>query len=404
LATQTPKPPTPISISADEAAALLLQSQGLLDSPSRRATRASLHGAIRRLGYVQIDSINVVARAHDLILRARFENYRPEQLSRLVSKDRVLFENWVHDAAMIPVDFASQWRHIQRVYAKARRERMAGRSGTRQFGRLCNQVRRRIEEEGPLMSSDFEDPRAKSGTWWSWKPAKVALEYLWRTGELVICERENFHKRYELTERFLPDLCMAKPATRRQFVDWACSSALERLGTATNRDLSDYWGHLSAADASAWCARAIARGDAVPVEIASKGPGRPRQAVAVTGWRERLNRVPESPAGVRLLAPFDPVIRDRTRLKHLFDFDYRFEAFVPAARRRHGYYTMPLWRGTRAIGRFNPKLDRAADTLQVRGLCLEPDVRPTKRLNGEIDEALDGFREWLGAKHLMIEK
>ena len=379
---------------------MFLHAQGLLDRPGRRPTRPALLGALKRMGYVQLDSINVVARAHDLTLRARFEDYRPEQLSRLVEKDRVVFENWVHDAAIIPIDFARQWQHIYRLYAKTRRTRMSQRSGSRQFAKLCNQVRLRIEQEGPLMSSDFEDPRGKSGSWWSWKPAKVALEYMWRTGSLVVCQREGFHKRYDLTERFLPMLADAKAETRPRFIHWACTEALLRLGTATPRDLADYWGHLSAADANAWCRRAIASGAAVPVEIAASGESPALRGVAVPDWKERLERVPPAPLGVRILTPFDPVLRDRVRLQHLFGFEYRFEAFVPAAKRRDGYYVMPLWRGSRAIGRLDPKLDRSTGTLLIRGLRLESDVQKSRTLQGEIDEAIDGFRNWLGAERV----
>lgn len=354
------------------------------------------------MGYVQVDSINAVARAHDLILRTRFQGYRPEQLARLVERDRVVFENWVHDAAVIPLDWAGQWQHCFRLYARTRRARMAGRSGTRQFATLCARVRRRIEEEGPLTSGDFEDSRAERGGWWSWKPAKVALEYMWRSGSLVVAGRDNFQKRYDLTERFLPALDAARPETRRRFVDWACTEALDRLGTATPRELADFWGHLSAADANAWCRRAVASGAAVPVEIEAKLERRPRSGVALPDWERRLSRVPAAPEGVRLLAPFDPVLRDRERLSHLFGFDYRFEAFVPAAKRRDGYYVMPLWRGVRAIGRVDPKLDRSTGTLRVRGLRLEPDIRPSRRLDREIREALDGLRAWLGAERVEV--
>jgi uncharacterized protein YcaQ len=124
----------------------------------------------------------------------------------------------------------------------------------------------------------------------------------------------------------------------------------------------------------------------------------------VPDWEERLGRVPAPPGDLRLLTPFDPVIRNRERLSQLFGFDYRFEAFVPAKKRRDGYYVMPIWRGDRAIGRFDPKLDRATGTLRVRGLRLESDVRASKRLAGEIEESLDGFRAWLGAEHLDISK
>ena len=115
---------------------------------------------IRRMGYVQIDSINVVARAHDLILRARFSGYRSEHLTRLVERDRALFEHWAHDAAVLPIEYAPQWQHRFRSYVKERKERMEKRAGVASFGRLCGKVRRRIEAEGPLTASHFEDPRA----------------------------------------------------------------------------------------------------------------------------------------------------------------------------------------------------------------------------------------------------
>ncbi len=391
-------------IPADAAAGMLLHAQGLLDPPDRRPTRAALLRPIRRMGYVQIDSINVVARAHDLILRTRCAGYRPEHLARLLERDRTLFENWVHDAAVLPVEFAAQWQHRFRHYATARKARMAKRAGVRSFGRLCGQVRRRIEAEGPLTTSDFEDPGSSSGGWWRWKPAKIALEYLWRTGRLVVSARTNFQKHYDLTERFLPALAEAKPVSHRAYVDWACNEALDRLGTATARELADFWSGLSAKEASDWCDRAVGTGAALRAQREARNGGAPQACVAHPGWEKRVERIPAAPAGVRVLAPFDPVLRDRARLEHLFGFDYRFEAFVPAAKRRDGYYVTPLWRGARPIGRFDPKLDRASGTLRIRGLRFESDVVPTRALRAEVDDALDELRVWLGATDLAFDR
>jgi len=388
------------SMAAEEAAALLLQGQALLGPPDRRPTRKSVLRTVHQLGYVQVDSINVVARAHDLILRARFRNYRPEHLRRLLEDDRSLFENWTHDAAVIPTEWAPAWRHRFVQYRSLRRERMARHSGARSFGALCGQVRRRIAREGPLASSDFESPASGNGGWWQWKPAKVALEYLWRTGGLVVASRERFQKRYDLTERFLPALAEARAMRRSGYVTWACREALDRLSTATPRELADFFGLMSAGEATAWCRAALARGEAVPVTQLSSDGTRSRPGVAVPDWRERLDRVPAAPRGVRCLSPFDPVLRDRARLEHHFGFAYRFEAFVPAAKRRDGYYVMPLWRGTRPIGRFDPKLERETGTLHVRRLRLEPDVQATRALVAEIDDALDELRVWLGAERV----
>ncbi len=392
------------SIPADQAAGLLLHSQGLLDDPTRRPTRSALLRTIRRMGYVQIDSINVLARAHDLILQARFQDYRPTQLARLVERDKALFENWVHDAAVLPIEFASQWQHRFRRYAKTQRERRAKRAGVSQFGRLCSQVRRRIEAEGPLTTSDFEDPRSASGNWWSWKPAKSALEYLWRSGPLAVPARTNFQKHYDLTERALPELAAAKPMTSRAYVDWACSEALDRLGTATTRELADFWGGIPAKEAAAWSERALRSGVAILAQREAHGDAPAQGCLALPDWQQRVDAIPASPAGVRVLAPFDPVIRDRARLAHLFGFDYRFEAFVPQAKRQHGYYVTPLWRGTHPIGRMDPKFDRASGTLLIRGLCFEPELKPSRALRSEVDDALGRLKAWLGADKLVVER
>ena len=406
MAARTPKATSTAAlpaIPAQEAAALFLHAQGMLDPRTRRSTPKALHTAIHKLGYVQVDSINVVARAHDMILRARFSDYTPAKLARLTERDRSLFENWVHDAAVLPVEFGPQWQHRFRQFDKHRKERMSRRSGARSFGHLCGQVKRRIAAEGPLSSSDFEDARAEAGGWWNWKPAKVALEYLWRTGALVVAHRTNFQKHYDLTERALPALAEARPVTRRGYIDWACREALDRLGSGTYREIAAYWDGLTAPDVRAWSSAALLRGDVVAVQIEDANGVRPAPVLAVPDWRERLDRVPAAPAGVRVLSPFDPVVRERDRLLRLFGFAYRFEAFVPQKKRQDGYYVTPLWRGTRPIGRFDPKFDRATGTLVVKGLRLEDDVKASRSLTGEIDDALDGLRAWLGAEKIRFE-
>ena len=206
-----------------------------------------------------------------------------------------------------------------------------------------------------------------------------------------------------MTERVLPTLAQARPVTHRAYVDWACAEALDRLGTATARELADYWGGMTAREASVWCDRAVRSGDAVPASREARAQGSTQSCVAHPQWRERISRIPSAPGGVRVLSPFDPVLRDRARLEHLFGFDYRFEAFVPAAKRRDGYYVTPLWRGTRPIGRCDPKLDRATGTLHIRNLRLEPDVVPTAALRAEVDDALDLLRGWLGAHEWVVE-
>ena len=206
-----------------------------------------------------------------------------------------------------------------------------------------------------------------------------------------------------MTARTLPALSEAKPTSRRGYVDWACREALDRLGTGTYREIAGYWDGVTAPEVPAWAKSAIRRGEVIPARLGDRGNERAIDGLAVPDWRERLDRVPAAPTGVRILSPFDPVVRDRDRAERLFDFAYRFEAFVPRAKRQDGYYVTPLWRGTRAIGRCDPKFDRDEGTLIVRGLRLEDDVTPTKALRSEIDDALDGLRDWLGAERIRRE-
>ena len=196
--------------------------------------------------------------------------------------------------------------------------------------------------------------------------ARVPVAYGSRSS---VSARTNFQKHYDLTERALPELAAARPMTSRAYIDWACGEALDRLGTATTRELADFWGGIPAKEAAAWSDRALRSGDAILAERKAHGDAPAQRCLALPDWQQRVDAIPASPAGVRILAPFDPVIRDRARLAHLFGFDYRFEAFVPQAKRQHGYYVTPLWRGTRPIGRMDPKFDRASGTLIIRGLC-----------------------------------
>src|SRR5919107_3458100 len=194
-------------VKAEEARLLLLGAQGLLEDPARPAGPAALGRLVERMGFVQLDSINVVERAHHLTLASRLDGYRHEHLSRLLERDRKLFEHWTHDASAVPVKWFAHWKP-RFEQARARilnssswwRERMGD-----GYGRVVAHVRERIEREGPLRSSDFEHERQGAAAgWWEWKPQKAAPEFLLRTGEFTVVRREAFQKIYDLTERVLP--------------------------------------------------------------------------------------------------------------------------------------------------------------------------------------------------------
>jgi uncharacterized protein YcaQ len=213
-------------VSAAQARLLLMGAQGLLSDPERAATPAALFELVRRMGFVQLDSINYVERAHHLTLFSRLFNYRREHLARLLERERSLFEHWTHDASAVPTEWFAHWKpRFERAAPRIRasywwRERLGD-----DAERYIDAVRERIHREGPLRSQDFEHERGASSPWWGWKPQKAALEYLWHTGELMVVRRENFQKVYDLTERVFPELHRAPAPPEEEHTEWACSTA-----------------------------------------------------------------------------------------------------------------------------------------------------------------------------------
>ena len=362
---------------------------------------------IDRLGFVQLDSISVVERAHHHILYTRLDGYEARHLEELQAKGRV-FEHWTHDASIIPAAFFPMWRHrFDKVaWGTWLRQQMG-----RNYKKTLEEVRRRIEHEGPLMARHFEAPNRKSGPWWDWKPAKAALEYWWRTGELAIPRREQFQKVYDLTHRVLPGEILAKAHSPEEYVDWSCRSALERLGIATPRELAQFWGGLTPAVAAAWCVKAEKRGEVVAVQVEADPATTARRAVAFPDWVTRSATIQDRCGNheqMRLLSPFDPLIRDRARCLRLFGFDYRFEAFVPEPKRTYGYYVLPVvWsRGCDCtlVARVNPALDRAKGELVIKGVWWEPTQRPTRRLRTMLEKATVEYANWMGASRVRWEQ
>jgi hypothetical protein len=394
-----PRPSPLPTVPAAAARRLLLGAQGLLDDPRRRPTADTLYEIIERLGFVQIDSINVVERAHHLTLAARLQSYQPRLLDRLLERDRRLFEHWTHDASAIPTRWYPQWHYRFERYRRKVLEHpwWMERVGDRPE-EVITAVRERVRCEGPVMTRDFEDqrPEGTDKTWWGWKPEKAALEYLWRTGELAVARRVNFHKVYDLTERVLPEAHAAPRPDFDEHLEWAGRSALERLGVATADEIAGFWRAVSLDEAKLWCERAAAAGTIMPVQVEAVDCS-VRRAWALPDWEERLAALPSAPPRIRLLSPFDPILRDRKRTLRLFGFDYRFEAFVPAPQRRWGYYVLPILEGERLVGRLDPKLRREEGVLEIRKIWWEPGVRESKGRRAALEAAVERLARLTGA-------
>jgi uncharacterized protein len=366
-----------LRIANRDARRLWLFQQGLAAAP---VGPPDLPATVAALGLVQLDSIAVVARAHDHILWSRNRNYRPEMLGRLLA-ERAVFEHFTHDASVLPIAHGPLWtRQFRR--REARMARSAYWQGmTDEAGRRA--MLDRIRAEGPLASADFGSGGAPREMWGR-APHKMALDYLWHTGVLSTAGRRNFVKLYDLTERVIPESWRAEERADDDQIAGLCAGALDRMGTATAGEIMRFWGGAcDPAEVRAWLARA----GAVPVEVeGADGVWRP--AVARPDIAARLHALPEPTAGLRILNPFDPAVRDRDRLARLFGFDYRNEIFVPAARRVWGYYVMPLLEGTRFVGRIEAKADRAAGRLALNRLWVEPGVRWTASRQNRLEAEL----------------
>jgi hypothetical protein len=386
-------------VSAADARAVFLGAQGLLADPSRTSTPARLRRVIDALGFVQVDSINTVARAHDLVLSARLDGYSPAALDRLLERERFVFEHWTHDASVIPTAHYAHWKHRfardrERIPTNAWWSKLLGANA----GRTCRGVLERIRAEGPLRASDFEREGHASGGFWSWKPEKAALDYLWRSGDLAIRGRSGFHKIYDLAERVLPTHHALPASTADEHVTWAAESAAERLVVFTPRELAAFWNAIPIAEARSFCDAAVRDGRFLHVLVESEDGSAPQPALALADLRQRRARLPDPPPGMRMLAPFDPVLRDRARCLRRFGFDYRFEAYTPADKRVWGYYVLPLLEGDRLVGRVDPKMHRDRDVLELRAVHWERGVRPTKARRRALAEAAERLARLTGAR------
>ncbi len=391
---------SPFEIPTSDARRLLLHLQGLSRPPTGKLNRQALYELIETLGYVQVDSIRTVERAHHHILFARNQTYRPKQLEGLYEKGQCLTEQWTHDASIIPSKWFPYWKHRFPKTKDKYKKSAWWKQRVKDPERAIEQVWQRLDRDGPCGSRHFETEKENvRETWWGWTPQKAALEFLWRTGELAVVRREGFQKIYDRTERVLPADHAHPEVTHTEFVDWACRSALDRLGVATAGEIARFWDALSPKDVSAWLAKAD-ENFAKPACVVDEKAGARRQAFARPDIEHVMAKVEDPPSRTRLISPFDPVIRDRQRLQRLFDFDYRIEIFVPAAKRTYGYYVLPILEGERFIGRIDLKAFRQEDRLAVQDLWLEPKVKLSKARRRKLETELDRVRRFVGVERV----
>ncbi len=375
-------------LSAAEARRLALAAQGLAGArpPSGGVSTRAIGATIGRLGLLQIDSVNVLSRAHYLPLFSRLGGYDRTALDRAAHyAPRRLFEYWGHEASLIPV--ATQpllrWR-----MARALEEAWGGmRRVATERPDLVARVLETVRERGPVAASEIDaDTPRRSEPWWDWSEVKRAVEWLFWSGQVTSARRRGFERLYDLPERVLPRAVLETPTpepadAQRELVRMAARA----LGVATASDLRDYWRLPVVADVPARMAELVEAGDLLPVEV--EGWERP----AVLDTRATLPRRVDARA---LVAPFDPLVWERARAQRLFGFHYRIEIYVPAPKRVHGYYVLPFLLGDTLVGRADLKADRQAGVLRVQAVHAEPDApaHTAAALAAELDE----LAAWLG--------
>ncbi|MGO4570643.1 winged helix-turn-helix domain-containing protein [Microvirga sp. 2TAF3] len=383
-------------VSLAQARRIALAAQGFSDGRPDAPTSRHFARVLARSNLLQIDSVNVLVRAHYMPLFSRIGAYDRDLLEKASyhPKKRSTFEYWGHEASLIRLDLHPLFRW--RMARAARGESIYG--GLARFGRekraFIEEVRREIATRGPMGAGELSGGGKGQGSWWGWSDGKRALEWLFWAGEVTTATRRGFERIYDLPERVLPSAVINAPTPSDEEAQRELLRlSIRALGIASERCLRDYF-RLEAADAKARIPELIEAGDLVPV--------------TVEGWNgpvylDPAARIPRRVEARALVSPFDPIVWERTRTERLFDFRYRIEIYTPAEKREFGYYCLPFLLGERIVARLDLKADRATGRLLVHSIHPETSVHPAEIAPALSDE-LRLMAEWLGLDAIAVPK
>lgn len=378
---------------------MIVAALGLDRRPRRRARKADVLEAIRRMRVLQIDTINVVARSPYLVLFSRLGAYEPRWLDELLAEG-ALFEYWAHEASFLPIEDYPLFRH--RMIDPGGLGWKYSHAWVEKHRDDVERVRAHIRENGPVRSADLGTrPRGAAG-WWGWKPEKRALEMLFTAGDLMIARRENFQRVYDLRERVLPDWDDARLPPVEEAERTLALRAVEAMGITTAGWVGD-WFRMKRRIAADHVRALAAAGEL--------------HEVHVDGWRDaayvhpsRLPLLDDAAAGrlrptlTTFLSPFDPLVWDRARAVETFGFDYRLECYTPAPKRKYGYFVLPLVRRGRLIGRMDAKAHRSTGEFEVKALYLEPGVSPAEAMARDVARALHELATWHRTPDVVVRR
>ena len=378
-------------LTADEVRRVTLRAQGLIGADSRRG---GVPGVLRRLGAVQLDTISVLARSHELVPYARLGAVGRDAVERALwdPAKPTAFEYWAHAACVIPLD---AWPYFN---ARRRGIRARGQRWHKVSQQACDEVLARLRTDGPLNSTQLGGAK-NGGPWWDWSEVKIAAEWLLDTGSAVCVRRVGWRRIYDLPERVIPKPLLDADPTDAECLAYLVGVAARALGVATHADLTDYHrlnaSGLRVGTPGLLDAAAVAAG-LVPVTVAGPDGRAPR------GWADPdalawLDAGGRGTHRTTLLSPFDPLVWDRKRSLRMFGFEHSLEAYVPKEKRVHGYFAMPLLAGGRLVGRVDPS--RRGKTLIAKQVTLEAPsaVTPMAR-------ALTEAASWVNCDNVAIER
>jgi len=367
-------------LSKKEVRQLTIHTQGLNHQLSSIDT-------INKLGYVQIDTLSVSERAHHHIFNSRNPAYTKADLGDMMSKKQV-FEYWSHAAAYLPImDY--RFSLIKKAsYAKGAQHWFT------QDKKMNRYVLDRIKAEGPLQSKDFKESRDKPGVWYDYKPAKVALEQMFMEGKLMIAERRNFQKVYDLPENVLPSKIDTATPSLEEYCEHLIKSTLKAQGLASIQEI----GYLRKGIKSTLTKtvnKLIETNEITPLSV--EGIDQAYYAFPNVDHQQ-------IPDNIHILSPFDNLVIQRKRLQLLFDFEYQIECYVPEAKRKYGYYVLPVLYKDSFVARFDPKADRKTGVFTVKKIWFEKDFVPDEKFYLKFSEKLRQFATFCGCDQLIIDK
>ncbi|UED86027.1 winged helix-turn-helix domain-containing protein [Streptomyces profundus] len=376
------------SLSADEARRIALRAQGLLGAPDRRG---GVPGVLRRLGAVQLDTISVLARSHELLPYARLGAVGREAVESAYWTGERAFEYWSHAACVLPIEEWPLFAFRRRAYQE--RHRDSQRSRDSDHRRVLDQLR----AEGPRTATELGGAK-NGGLWWDWSESKVAVERALATGDVVVTRRQGWKRVYDLPQRAVPEELYHDRLTDEECLRRLVAQAGAAMGVATQADLADY--HRLRADA----VEAVVRDSGlIPVEVAG-WPAAESRSGRHRAWADpaALATPPRGRHRTALLSPFDSLVWDRPRTERIFGFTHRLEAYVPRPKRIYGYFAMPLLAGGRLLGRVDPA--REGSTLVARHAAFEGALPQAAKAVPAMADALVEAASWVGCDQVRVER